>query len=224
MSEYSLITLPLVSTPSAARRRRVPAMAPDERRAALIAATVPLLREYGVTVSTRQIADAAGVAEGTIFGVFPDKATLIRAAVLSALDPEPLVAFVAEINRTADLRSRLRTLVERMRERVAANAALIVAIRTVAADPGDAAAFAEQVHEARCRTMSAIATAFEPDRDRLRRDPESAARLLFMLIMSTVHHIFGERGGLGDVDSDEIVSLLLDGLLVRPTTATGEPT
>ena len=57
-------------------RRRVAPLAPDDRRAALIEATLPLLREHGTAVSTRQIADAAGVAEGTIFRVFPDKNSL----------------------------------------------------------------------------------------------------------------------------------------------------
>jgi AcrR family transcriptional regulator len=35
-------------------------MAPEDRRAALIAATVPLLHEHGLDVSTRKIAEAAG--------------------------------------------------------------------------------------------------------------------------------------------------------------------
>ena len=56
-------------------------MAPEDRRAALIAATVPLLHEHGLDVSTRKIAEAAGVAEGTIFGVFPDKHSLVVAAL-----------------------------------------------------------------------------------------------------------------------------------------------
>src|SRR5262249_52253092 len=89
------------------RRRRVPALAPEERRAAIVAATVPLLREHGVLVTTRQIADAAGVAEGTIFGVFPDKPSLIRAAVLSALDPEQGVRRIAAV-QSPDLRVRLK--------------------------------------------------------------------------------------------------------------------
>ena len=42
-------------------------------------ATLPLLRAHGLSITTRQIAEAAGVAEGTIFGVFPDKEALLQA-------------------------------------------------------------------------------------------------------------------------------------------------
>src|SRR5437764_555870 len=196
-------------------------MAPEERRAALIAATIPLLREHGITVSTRQIADAAGVAEGTIFGVFPDKASLLRAAVLAALDPAPLAEFVAGLDPD-DLRARLRVLVDRLRKAMAANAPLIIAIRALAgSDPVEGEDFKARLGETRAHMVTAVASVFQPHRKLLRRDPEDAARLLLMLVMSTVHHVLGVTGGLGDMDSDEIVSLLLDGLLVRPT---GEPT
>ena len=52
-------------------------MPPDERRDAIIDVVLPLLLEHGSDVSTRQIAEAAGIAEGTIFRVFPDKAALL---------------------------------------------------------------------------------------------------------------------------------------------------
>jgi AcrR family transcriptional regulator len=193
-------------------------MAPDDRRAALIAATVPLLREHGITVSTRQIADAAGVAEGTIFGVFPDKATLLRAAVVRALDPQPLADFVAGLDGD-DLRTRLRTVVDRLRKGMADNIPLMAAIRALGgSDPVEGEEFMRRLGECRGRLTAAVATVFEPDRAALRRDPEDSARLLVMLVSSTVHHFFGgARRGFDDMDSDEIVSLLLDGLLVRPT-------
>jgi hypothetical protein len=46
-----------------------------------------------------------------------------------------------------------------------------------------------------------------------------------MLVMASVHSgIGGDRNALRDLDSDEIVSLLLDGLLVRDATSTGDHT
>ena len=71
---------------TATRRRtgRAAPMAPDDRRRAIVDAVVPLLLEHGGDVTTRQIAEAAGIAEGTIFRVFPDKPALLMAAAAEA--------------------------------------------------------------------------------------------------------------------------------------------
>src|SRR3954469_4423303 len=73
--------------PGTAKRGRATAMAPDERRRAIVDVVVPLLLEHGGDVTTRQIAEAAGIAEGTIFRVFPDKDALWTAVVEQTLDP-----------------------------------------------------------------------------------------------------------------------------------------
>ncbi|MEU8354505.1 TetR/AcrR family transcriptional regulator [Nonomuraea sp. NPDC048882] len=190
-------------------------MAPEDRRAALIAATVPLLREHGTAVTTRQIAEAAGVAEGTIFGVFPDKISLLRAALMAAFDPAPAVAALASVGTTLELRARLCAAVSMLRKGMHANAKLYTAPKTLLADDPE---FGERMLESRRQIMEAIVALVEPDRERLRRSPGATAQLLLMLVAVTVHHGLGGLGGddLAGMDDEEIVSVLLDGLLARP--------
>ena len=82
-------------------------MAPDERRADLVDVTLRLLRVHGRDVTTRQIAEAAGIAEGTVFRAFPTKEELVDAAVARAFEPGDLVARIEEIDPDLPLRERL---------------------------------------------------------------------------------------------------------------------
>ncbi|NMM15619.1 MAG: helix-turn-helix transcriptional regulator, partial [Cellulomonas sp.] len=76
-------------------------MSAEKRRASILAATVPLLLERGREVTTRELAVAAGVAEGTLFRVFADKQELVRAAVAQVLDPAQLLDELAELAATS---------------------------------------------------------------------------------------------------------------------------
>src|SRR5687768_135968 len=99
-------------------RSRAAAMPAEARRSAIVEATVPLLLAHGVGVTTRQIAEAAGIAEGTIFRVFPDKDSLIASAVEAAFDPGPVEAALDGIDRSLPLDERLTEAVDILQRRL----------------------------------------------------------------------------------------------------------
>ena len=189
-------------------------MAPEDRRAALIAATIPLLHEHGVAVSTKQIAQAAGVAEGTIFGVFPDKQSLLTAAIIQAFDPAPTLAAVSAVDPGQDLRARLAAATTLIMERFAGNARLMAAARLAhhAGDPDGVA----RMNRAREQLLAALTALVEPDAGLLRREPAEVARLVLLFCGANTYGPFADRR----FDGGELVSLLLDGLLVSPSAST----
>ncbi len=72
----------------------------EATRARLIEATRAVVRELGYAhASTRAIAQAAGVAEGTIYRHFPDKASLFLATVMES--HAPVIAWVASLPERA---------------------------------------------------------------------------------------------------------------------------
>jgi AcrR family transcriptional regulator len=81
--------------------RRAAPLPPHERRDAIVEAVTPLLIERGDAVTTRELARAAGVAEGTIFSVFEDKDAVLQAVLDAVLDPRPFERAVAELSQTA---------------------------------------------------------------------------------------------------------------------------
>lgn len=194
------------------RRRRVPALAPEERRQALIAATIPLLHEHGLDVSTRQIATAAGVAEGTIFGVFESKNSLVVCSVIQALDPQVTLDALDAIDRARPLRERLALAADLVHARFAENAQLLTAARKLIlagqSDPETGARMASS----RERLCAALAAVVEPDAPVLRRSPGTVARMLLLFCGANTYGPFGEPDGFRGA---ELVSLLLDGFLIR---------
>src|SRR5947209_8293445 len=103
---------------TAVKTTRATALPADERRSTIVAAALPLLLEHGDRVTSRQIAEAAGIAEGTIFRVFADKDEIIAAVVEQALDPAPLEAALAQITPGLTFEAELVAAVVIMQQRV----------------------------------------------------------------------------------------------------------
>lgn len=92
-------------------------MSPEERRSAIITAVLPLIQERGRDVSSRELAEAAGVAEGTLFRAFGDKESLIAAAVAAYFDPEPFRERLRGIDPEEPTERKVADLLRLMRER-----------------------------------------------------------------------------------------------------------
>lgn len=192
------------------RRRRAPSLEPEERRAAIIAATLPLLLERGVSVTTQQIARAAGIAEGTVFSVFPDKHSLIHATVLSGFEPTRVVAAIGAVDPGLELHDRLTAVIDIIADQLLATEPLVAALRGQAVPAEVKEPFLEEVARYRQRLVTAVAEVVEPDRRLLRRSPAMVARLVVAMVFATTRGTFG----LGEaLDTSEISTLLLDGLL-----------
>jgi AcrR family transcriptional regulator len=97
-------------------RERARPLPPDERREAILDAVLPIIKEHGRNASTRQLAEAAGVAEGTLFRAFGDKDSLFDAVARRVLDPQPIVDSLRAIDPTLRVEQKLELILTRLRE------------------------------------------------------------------------------------------------------------
>lgn len=186
---------------------RAPAMTPDERRAAIVAAATPLLHQFGKDVSTRQIAECAGVAEGTLFRAFGSKEALIEAVLADAFDPLPIHSELLAIDRDLPLRERMTAAVEVLQARLRDVFGLIFALRMQR--PPEQQKPRHGDLDANEMILSAMAWLLEPDAAQLRYEPEEVARRIRLVTFSATHPLISDGRPLA---AGEIVDLLLDGV------------
>jgi len=180
-------------------------MSVEDRRESILDAVVPLLMELGADVTTKQIADAAGIAEGTIFRAFADKDELIQEAVVRFLDPEPVFVTLERLDTSMPLEEKVRAVVTIYRKRFAGIVGIMSALGQ--RKPPHAHAHSPEAEE---RARVIFTRLFEPDADRIRIDPGLAVFLIRLLSFGTSIPMFtAER----DVDTDELVDFLLRGIV-----------
>lgn len=190
---------------------RATPLPPAERRAAIVAATIPLLKSDGIDVSTKRIAEAAGVAEGTLFRAFPNKDALINATIGHVMDPHRFCDRIRAIDPTQPLEIRLEETITLLSQRMDEMMSFFHAIGSAMeklrrnADPQE---MRKRRTEENQLVHAAIADLIGPDHDQLRVGADEAALLLGAMTFSICHPMTEEV----NYSSAEIVQILLHGI------------
>lgn len=198
-------------------KTRARPLSPEQRREAILDAVIPLLMDKGAAVTTADIATAAGIAEGTIFRVFPDKRALLHAAMKRTLDPLPIQAALSAINRDLPVADQLTAAATALSERFERVTALIGVLRSiphgaaVSSHEGESKSDSHRyAGEAMAAIVTSLAEVMERHRSRLSVEPGRAAIILRGLVFANAHPMLraDER-----MTPEQLVDVLLAGIL-----------
>lgn len=152
-------------------------MPAEARREMIVDVALPLILEHGERVTTRQIADAAGIAEGTIFRAFADKDAVIHAVVAKAVDATPLDEAISKIDASLPLEKCLDAA-------IAAIQARVIDVWRVFSAVGPR--FHEQ-NKSPQPPLPSLVRLFEAHKDRLSVKPAEAAKRLRAVTLAVTH-------------------------------------
>lgn len=198
---------------------RATALPPEERRSLILDAAELLLRDHGRKVSTRQIAEAAGVAEGTLFRVFDSKDDLINHAIARSFSADPTVESLQAIDPTLALEPRLVEIVRVLQARLQRTFTLLHSVgpppQAKAEDQTEFRRFMLTQNQLISEQITAL---LEPDQDQFVLSGEQTAQLITSMLMTTSNpFIRAQEVAVLSPEPDALVDLLLHGALADST-------
>jgi len=200
---------------------------PEQLRRTIVRATVPLIGEYE-TLTTAQIARAAGIDEADLLAVFADKeavlqacATMLSEAMVALLDPAGEVREIRAIRTDLPLASRLVAVIDIFdayyrRIRVDLDDLLPASVPAAGADdaPGIRPLMPQdelRSHGSRSSEFrQAVATLLEPDQQRLRLPAHVLAAAFVGMTFGGVRPAGPDQPPL---PAEQVVDLFLHGAL-----------
>jgi AcrR family transcriptional regulator len=202
---------------------RASALPPPERRVTIVRAALRLIATHGIMPTTREIAEEAGIAEGTVFRAFDTKERLVEAVVGEAFCPAPISVQLRAIDMDQPLRERLVALVTVLQGRFTEIFGVMAALGLTAppadfeehrgcrADTGHVpvdeqdSAFESAWGDRGSRILAFV----EPDADQLTCTPAELVRYLRLFTFSASHPEISEGQIL---PPRTIVAVVLDGV------------
>lgn len=192
-SEFVVVTTP-----------RAKPMSLEQRQDQIIAVTTKLLLEHGRDVTSKEIAEAAGIAEGTIFRAFGDKETLIDAAVERYLDPLALRTALRSIDPDLPLEDKLERIVALMLERFEGVIRMLVAVGRQGPPPRN--------HESRNEYAEIIGELLAPHWRDLSIAPERVGHYVRLVALSNSIPGFNQEQAFSPGD---LTDLIMHGIVER---------
>ncbi len=172
----------------------------------LIDVVTPLLIQHGQALTTRQIAEAAGIAEGTIFRAFGTKEELVQAVVDRHVDPEPFRRKLRDVDVSLALPERVHAIVVLMRERFTTVFTLMTALGLLGKPHS---------HDPRREFTEILSHALEADLHRLNFPADRCAQVIRMVTLAACMPLIHVGDGFSD---DDITDLILYGIAGAPAT------
>ena len=185
-----------------------------------------MVRTRGTDVTTRELAEAAQVAEGTLFRVFEDKDSLVREAVAAALDPSEDIKRLAAIDLDLPLEDRVTEALRYGAARVGDITLWTSLVHRLGRDPAGPrgrhdpatkAQWAERQRAVMAQVREQMRRLLEPDAGRLRHPVDTVVELLELTLAGAIAQSAGRaRQGLEarPLDPQLLTDFFLSGVVV----------